>query len=76
MQVKGIKLIKNLVKTLEIFLTLVKSRVLIDYTFDKDINDLLTFEKIWCCNGALCMISENDLIFTLKNIWMCSCIFV
>ncbi len=49
----------------EIFLTLDKSRVLIDYTFYKDMNDLLTFEKIWCCNGALCTIFENDKMFAL-----------
>ncbi len=49
----------------EIFVTLVKSRVLIDYKFYKDMNDLLSFEKIWCCNGALCTILENDLIFAL-----------
>ncbi len=50
---------------IEIFLILVKSRVLIDYTFYKDMNDLFIFEKIWCCNGALCMISENYLTFAL-----------
>ncbi len=50
---------------IEIFLILVKSRVLIDYKFYKDMNDLFTFEKIWCCNGVLCMISENDLTFAL-----------
>ncbi len=50
---------------IEIFLILVKSRVLIDYKLYKDMNDLFTFEKIWCCNGTLCMISENYLTFAL-----------
>lgn len=51
---------QNIIDT---FLTLVKSRVLIDYKFYKNMNDLFTFEKIWCCKGVLCTIFEDDLIF-------------
>ena len=48
---------------IEIFLSLVKSRVLIDYKFYKTMNDLFIFEKVWCCKGVVCTILEDDLIF-------------
>lgn len=47
------------------FLTLIKSRVLIDFRFYKTMRDLSTFELIWCSHGALCAVCEVDLFFSL-----------
>ncbi len=47
------------------FLTLVKSRVLIDFQFYRTMKDLSTFEQIWCSHGALCVLSEDVLVFSL-----------
>ncbi len=59
------------------FLTLVKSRVLIDFQFYRTMKDLSTFEQIWCSHGALCVLSEDVLVFSLSygvlDYVMCSC---
>ncbi len=47
------------------FLTLVKSRVLIDFQIYRTMKDLSTFEQIWCSHGALCVLSEDVLVFSL-----------
>ncbi len=39
--------------------------VLIDFKFYKAMEDLLTFEIIWCSQGAVCTIFEGNLVFSL-----------
>ncbi len=47
------------------FFTLVKSRVLVDFKYYKAMEDLLTFEIIWCSQGALYTVFEGNLVFSL-----------
>jgi hypothetical protein len=47
------------------FLSLIKSRVFIDFRYYKTMRDLSTFELIWCGHGALCTVCEGDLFFSL-----------
>ncbi len=56
---------KSCQSVVDCFLTLVKSRVLIDFKFYKAMEDLLTFEMIWCSQGAVCTIFEGNLVFSL-----------
>jgi len=49
----------------EVFLRLVRSRVLIDFNFYKTMQDLSTFKMVWCSYGALCVVSEDELVFCL-----------
>lgn len=46
------------------FSNMVKVRIMIDFAYYKQMDDLITFEGIWCCNEALCSVSEGDLFFT------------
>lgn len=45
------------------FVSFIKSRVLVDFQFYKAMNDLSTFEQIWCSHGALCAVHEGVLVF-------------
>lgn len=45
------------------FSNMLKARILIDFAFYKHMDDLITFEGIWCCNEALCSVFEGDLFF-------------
>ncbi|KAI7804071.1 pol-like protein [Triplophysa rosa] len=47
-----------------LFSNMVKSRVLVDFYYYKSVNDLATFECIWCCKEVLCYVSEGELFFT------------
>lgn len=49
----------------DVFLAFITSRVWIDLKLYKAMDDLTTFEMIWCNKGALCSISEGDLFFSL-----------
>ncbi|KAL2076997.1 hypothetical protein ACEWY4_027414 [Coilia grayii] len=46
-----------------IFSILVRSRLLIDFRFYKLMKNLDTFEEIWCHNGALCSVKNDELLF-------------
>lgn len=48
-----------------VFSTLVRSRILIDFRFYKEMSDLDTFKDIWCQNNALCIIVDDVVQFTL-----------
>ena len=45
------------------FFNSVKSRILIDFRYFKAMEDLLSFDLIWCYGGALCEVVENNLVF-------------
>lgn len=45
------------------FSNMVKARILIDFAYYKLMDDLITFEGIWCYNQALCSVFEGDLVF-------------
>ncbi len=46
-----------------VFAAMIKSRLLIDFHFDKAMDSLNMFERIWCLRGALCSVIENELHF-------------
>ncbi len=47
-----------------VFSNMVQTRILTDFNYYKHMDDLDTFENIWCCNGALCCLLEADVVFT------------
>ncbi len=47
-----------------VFSNMVQARILTDFNYYKHMDDLDTFENIWCCNGALCCLLEADVVFT------------
>lgn len=48
----------------DVFPSLVKSRVLVDFRFFKLMNDLETFEARWCYKNALCSVLNEELHFS------------
>jgi len=48
-----------------VFTAMIKSRLVIDFRFNKAMDSLNVFEGIWCHRGALCSIIENELHFAL-----------
>ncbi len=46
-----------------VFSNMMQARILIDF---KHMNDLDTFENIWCCNGALCCLLKLSLSLSLS----------
>lgn len=46
-----------------IFSNMVKARILIDFTYYRYMDDLITFKGIWCYNEVLCSVFEGNLIF-------------
>ncbi len=46
-----------------LFLNMVQTRILIDFKYYKHMDDLVSFEEIWCYNEALCSVVEGDLVF-------------
>lgn len=48
---------------LVLFSALIKSRVFTDFWFYKLMQDLESFENIWCCKQVLCTIVESELHF-------------
>ncbi len=48
-----------------VFSKLVKSRILIDFLYYKSMPDLLMFETIWCLNGIICEVVEEELCFSI-----------
>ena len=46
-----------------LFSALIKYRILIDFRFYKLMQDLESFESIWCIHRALCTVVDNELIF-------------
>ncbi len=58
------KIDMNINKSLvAVFFKLVKARILIDLFYYKSIHDLLMFETIWCLNGILCEVVEEEMCF-------------
>lgn len=47
-----------------VFAGMVKARVTADFNYYKMVNDIITFEGIWCCKEALCVVLDDDLFFT------------
>ncbi len=47
-----------------IFRAMVKSRLLIDFSFYKATSCIEMFENIWCFGGVLCSVVDNELYFT------------
>ncbi len=47
-----------------LFLNMVQARILIDFKYYKHMDDLDSFEEVWCYNEALCSVFEGDLVFT------------
>ena len=50
----------NIVK---VFMTLLKSRILVDFHFYSEINDLGSFKKIWCYKSVVCYVEHDTLSF-------------
>lgn len=48
---------------LKVFMTLVKSRILIDFPFYSEMNDLGSFVEIWCYKDAVCYLEDDALFF-------------
>lgn len=48
---------------LAVFGNSVKSRILVDFRFFKAMDDLPSFDLMWCYAGALCELYENELVF-------------
>lgn len=46
-----------------IFGAMVKSRLLIDFSFYKAISCIAMFEGIWCYERVLCSVVDNDIFF-------------
>lgn len=46
-----------------VFFNLIKSRILVDFHYYKAMNDLVSFEMIWCVKGALCEVLDETLCF-------------
>lgn len=47
-----------------VFFNSVKSRILIEFRYFKAMNDLVSFDQIWCNKGALCEIIDDNLHFS------------
>lgn len=48
-----------------VFEKMVKSRLLLDFSFYRAADDLDTFEVVWGCGGALCSVTEGQLSFEM-----------
>lgn len=48
-----------------VFSSMIQARVLTDFSYYIQMDDLETFENIWCYNNALCCVHENYVVFTL-----------
>ena len=58
------KVESNLVVDLKVYLVRsLRSRILIDYRFYREMKDLETFSRRWCCGVALCEVEEGELVF-------------
>lgn len=47
-----------------LFSNMLQARILADFNYYKYMDDLDTFENIWCCKSALCCLVETDVFFT------------
>ena len=58
------KVESNLVVDLKLYLARsVRSRILIDYRFRREMKDLETFSRRCCCGAVVCKVEEGELVF-------------